>query len=319
MILPPEAIERARGVPIASVVKHLRLRRQGRELIGPCPVCGGTDRFGVHVTKGFFNCRGCKAAGDVIDLVRLLDGCDFLGAVEHLAGGIRRDRQAPAHPPPARQRGDGADARRMLDRAEAIWREAVAIDGTPGAGYLAGRGIDIREVPDHGGLRFHPCTPWEDGTTPCVVARLIDAATCKPLGVWRRPIDRRKPKAIGPASGGVVKLWDDHAVIWGSGLLVVGEGVETVLSAAVNIEHGDAPLAPAWACCFAANLANFPIVPGVERLVILADNDEADKHGRCAGQEAAALCAERWADAGRRVTILTPPAIGTDFNDLVRP
>ena len=38
---------------------HLHLKRVGGELVGPCPHCGGTDRFAVRLTDGLVNCRGC--------------------------------------------------------------------------------------------------------------------------------------------------------------------------------------------------------------------------------------------------------------------
>ena len=40
----------------------------------------------VNTAKQVFNCRGCGAKGDVIDLVRCLDGCDFIAAGTMLAG-----------------------------------------------------------------------------------------------------------------------------------------------------------------------------------------------------------------------------------------
>jgi hypothetical protein len=42
------------------------------ERAGPCPVCGGRDRFSVNVRKQVFNCRGCQIGGDVIKLTQLL-------------------------------------------------------------------------------------------------------------------------------------------------------------------------------------------------------------------------------------------------------
>jgi hypothetical protein len=82
-------IEQARAVPIESEVARrggLKLKRSGNELIGPCPKCGGDDRFGVNIVKQVFNCRGCGAKGDVIDMVRHLDGVDFTAAATALAG-----------------------------------------------------------------------------------------------------------------------------------------------------------------------------------------------------------------------------------------
>jgi hypothetical protein len=81
-------VQRARSVPIEAEIarRRIKLKRSGHELIGPCPRCGGDDRFGVNIAKQIFNCRGCGAKGDVIDLVRFLDDCDFIAAGTTLAG-----------------------------------------------------------------------------------------------------------------------------------------------------------------------------------------------------------------------------------------
>jgi AAA domain/CHC2 zinc finger len=81
-------VEQARAVHIENILaaRGIRLRKSGAELIGPCPVCGGTDRFSINIRKQIFNCRGCGKGGDGISLVQFLDGTDFLQAVETLAG-----------------------------------------------------------------------------------------------------------------------------------------------------------------------------------------------------------------------------------------
>jgi putative DNA primase/helicase len=56
------------------------------ECVGPCPVCGGTDRFSINTAKRVFNCRQCNVGGDVIALVMHLDGVDFKTAVSTLTG-----------------------------------------------------------------------------------------------------------------------------------------------------------------------------------------------------------------------------------------
>lgn len=38
----------------------------GGEYAGPCPFCGGTDRFSIHPSKDHFVCRQCQKAGDAI-------------------------------------------------------------------------------------------------------------------------------------------------------------------------------------------------------------------------------------------------------------
>src|SRR5947207_3380770 len=82
-------VARARAVPIGDEIHRRRgieLKRVGAEYIGPCPKCGGEDRFAVNTAKGVWNCRGCGKGGDVIELVEHLDDLDFKAAGETLAG-----------------------------------------------------------------------------------------------------------------------------------------------------------------------------------------------------------------------------------------
>jgi putative DNA primase/helicase len=58
---------------------------------GPCPICGGVDRF--HYTDrdglGLWHCRGgCgKPGGDGFDLIQALKGIDFPRAAKLVEGG----------------------------------------------------------------------------------------------------------------------------------------------------------------------------------------------------------------------------------------
>jgi hypothetical protein len=69
-------------------------------------------------------------------------------------------------------------------------------------------------------------------------------------------------------------------------------------------------LTPAWAALSSQKLQALPVIPGVERLILLVDHDNA-------GLAAASACAERWTRAGRTVIRLTPRRAGADFNDLI--
>lgn len=78
----------------------------GGEWAGPCPFCGGRDRFRVQPhddSGGRWLCRKCTSGGwkDVIQYAMLRDKVDFVQACE-LLGGTRawqpRMRQAPALP-----------------------------------------------------------------------------------------------------------------------------------------------------------------------------------------------------------------------------
>ena len=201
-------------------------------------------------------------SGDALGLVKAVLGCDMAAAlrwsrqwlgIESPADG----RQRPPMDDEARRQRDAdraarealesqQDAKRVLYVA-AIWNEAGPIIGTDGEAYLARRGIFLDDVPDHGGLRWHPTCPWGVGTAPCIVARYTDAETVEPRGIWRRPVTGEKPKALGPTARCVIRLWPDDAVERG---IVLGEGVETTLAAATRITHRGTYLRPAWAAGF---------------------------------------------------------------------
>jgi hypothetical protein len=239
-------------------------------------------------------------------LVQHLDGCGFKHAITTLVGDGAR---VIATPPTNREKSqDDKDERRNLNSADAIWRAASAL-GPEAVDYFAKRGIDINQVPGHGGLRFHPRCSWLGDTKPCIIGRFTTALGNEPRGIWRRPITGEKPIALGLMSGCVIRLWADEAVEQG---LVIGEGVETVLSAATRIHHKGTLLQPAWAVCTAGNLENFPVLSGIEALTVLVDNDASGT-----GQEAAAICAARWSAGGREVIRLTPKVLGEDFNNVV--
>lgn len=199
--------------------------------------------------------------------------------------------------------------------ALSIWREARSIAGTPAEGYLKSRGIDLARPPEGLGeaLRWHPACPWEGGKHGAMVGLLTDAQTCEPRAIHRtaitaegRKVDKRM---LGPAAGCVVRLWPDETVTTG---LVLGEGIETTLAAATRLDglKGTA-LTPAWAACSAVGMAKFPVLPGIEALTLLTDNDKSG-----AGQRAALECAGRWTMAGKEVSTLMPPNEGEDFADV---
>ena len=88
-------VEDARAVDIAEEARARGLGLRGTvEMVGPCPDCGGSDRFAINTRKQVFNCRGCGESGDVIALTRLIDKSDFRAACEHLTGKPAPDGKA---------------------------------------------------------------------------------------------------------------------------------------------------------------------------------------------------------------------------------
>jgi hypothetical protein len=82
----------AKQTPAREVIAKvgLNLRKRGPWYVGPCPQCGGDDRFSVtdRRVKGYpggsFKCRKCGIAGDMIKLVQIADGSSFPDAVRRL-------------------------------------------------------------------------------------------------------------------------------------------------------------------------------------------------------------------------------------------
>ena len=115
-------LERARTVRIEDEIARRGIRLKGRiDRCGPCPVCGGHDRFAINVRKQCFICRGCGIAGDVIKLVQHLDNCAFVSAVETLFGD---DVRPQASPPAKKQISD--DYEREQHRKAAWWVAGAA-------------------------------------------------------------------------------------------------------------------------------------------------------------------------------------------------
>jgi len=302
----------AKGIAIEDELgrRGIRLAGKGPDRCGPCPVCGGTDRFAINVVKQVFNCRGCEARGDVIDLVRWLDRCEVSEACETLTGKGRpaeRQKRLVVRPAPVLVPDTQIDAE-TRQRAGALWREAALIAGTLGEAYLAGRGL---EVPDWDGrvLRYHGNCPILGERHPCLIALWRRIAGDAPTAIHRRPLSRDGKKldtwkALGSIADAAIKLSADEDVCQG---LHVAEGVETTLSA---MELG---LRPAWALGNAGGIERLAVLSGINCLTILVDNDE-----NYTGQGSAAVCAERWKTARREVRLIIPRTIDEDFADIRR-
>jgi hypothetical protein len=87
-------VVKARSVPIEDEIARRGIKLRGRiERCGPCPKCGGEDRFSINTRKQVFNCRGCSKGGDVIALVEFLDDADFKRACEILTGESAPDQK----------------------------------------------------------------------------------------------------------------------------------------------------------------------------------------------------------------------------------
>ena len=129
---------------VAIIGEHTEIKRSGRQWMARCPLHGErTPSLSVSPGKGVYYCFGCQRSGDVITFVQEIEGLDFAGAVEMLAGraGIRvqytsRDESA------ARSR-----RRRLLESVVAARdfyhrRLLDSPDAGPARNYLRSRDYD---------------------------------------------------------------------------------------------------------------------------------------------------------------------------------
>lgn len=132
---------RASDVPIEDVIaqRGIELKGNSKSRCGPCPVCGGTDRFWINTAKQkqMWGCRKCSTGGDVIALVEHLDGVDFKTAVETLTNGKITRRGPAAVKPTSTGRDENSEY------AIHIWSNTRAATDTIVPTYLASRAITI--------------------------------------------------------------------------------------------------------------------------------------------------------------------------------
>ena len=293
-------------------------RRQGRYWVaGDLDGARGRSLF-VRLTgpgtPGKFTDAATGEHGDLLDIIQRRTGAPTLRAALAEA---RAFLALPATP--AAGEGDAYDAG---DAARRLWQRSRAIDGTHAEAYLHARGLARCRF---AALRFHPSLIYRDSDCvrrlPALVAAVtVDAgehpgpeecsgpgdhpghgAVC---GVQRTWLDPRSPakagvaaprKALGRVHGLAVRFGER------ADTLVIGEGIETVLSIVTAL-----PDTVTAAALSAGSLGAFAPPAGVRRLVIARDNDTE-------GKRAAERLVRRCAGAGVAAQVIVSQ--GGDFND----
>lgn len=276
----------AKAKPIADVVHLLGLqglKRHGHELVGPCPKCGGNDRFSISLRKGVFQCRRCEGKGDGLGLVMWDRGLDFRAALTWLCGdatGIsdaeraERKRRTDEN---ERKRAREADKYRrdVIASARKLWEEGRDPRGTAVEAYLRGRSIDMAGL---GGfpaaIRFHPNLPyahhiggeWRTVHRGPAMLAAIQGPDGKFSGLHRTWLDLSRPKGkarilhpesgeamdvkkgLGSKKGGAIRLTGGLQ----SETMICAEGLETTWSAMMAGVH---PGAAFWCLIDMGNMA----------------------------------------------------------------
>ena len=300
--------------PAADIAAELAVRAEevcrrylpnGRRL-GRYWICGDLDgargrslfvRLSGSGKPGKWTDAATGEHGDLLDLIRHRTGAPTLRAALDEA---RAFLALPTAPPAVPEVPYDA-----VEAARRLWRGCRAIDGSHAERYLHARGLSRCRFP---ALRFHPALRYREGSSVRRFPALVAAVTGddgRLLGVQRTWLDPHAPakanvavprKALGRIHGLAVRFGAPSQ----PAPLVVGEGIETVLSLLAAM-----PEIAAAAALSAGSLGAFAPPPGVARLVIARDND-----GK--GALAAERLARRCARAGVAATVIVPA--GNDFN-----
>ena len=293
-------IERARGrwreiLPALGIELRFLVNRHG-----PCPLCGGRDRFRFDDRDGggSYFCNQCGAGSGVI-LIRKLHGWDHAMACREIDKIIGTD--APPQSAPAQTKDTPANRLAKIERVLAEATDPGIIEH-----YLAGRGL--RTFPPV--LRGHRALPYVDGESvrrlPAMVAPILgpdgklQSAHRTYLG--NVPDRKRTMPPVETIKGGAIRLFD-HADELG-----IAEGAETALAA--HELFG----VPTWAAINAGNLEAFAPPEGVERLVIYGDHDGHNFVGQKAAYVLAARLARDMHDLD--IAVMIPPTPG-DWLDIL--
>jgi putative DNA primase/helicase len=271
---------------------------------GPCPMCGGTDRwrFTDINGKGTWWCNNCHG-GNGVALVMKFKGLPFKEAAERIEQVLG---EAPREPKRAER--SEADKRAALN---ALWQSGLTVRPDDFVDrWLEARGVGMRNYPKclrcgphvrHSGppVTFHPA-----------MLAMVTDTTGKPATIHKTYVTAAGTKASvnkvrmfcagSVPPGGAVRLAYPDTDVLG-----IAEGIETALAAAKMFGI------PTWAALSDWGVEKFVPPAGVARLVIFADNDT---HG--AGQRAAyALAARLSGQLEIEVRISEKP--GTDWNDVL--
>jgi putative DNA primase/helicase len=221
----------------------------------------------------------------------------------------RAERAALAELEQQRQRHEKIN-RRTFDQAHPLTRQS------PVGQYLVHRGLGkLTRAPQ--ALRMAALPYFDDGREIARFPTMLAAVTDPHGGMValhrtyisqdgrKAPVPQPKKlsSTTGPLAGASIKL---HPPTTTDGKLVLGvaEGIETAL--ACYLASG----IPTWSCMNAGGVRAFEWPPGLQSLIVFADNDTSG-----VGQAAARDLAGRAAAAGIEVRVLVPEIVGTDWLD----
>jgi|GEM_PF-1044092 len=206
---------------------------KGKPGNGPCPMCGGVDRFFLHSDREHWSCRKCyDKPGDVLDLIQAVEGCDFPTACARLGQDLesfkRTTTAAGARQKLERPRPWKEDPHWIEDAAAFVARSQAHIEKDKTAqDYLLNRGLSMETIRAYGigstGEKGHCIViPWflACGTLTAIKYRLLKPFT---------PRDKEKPIRFFSYEGSDPILFGAH-LAGRSDTLVLVEGEMNAMS-----------------------------------------------------------------------------------------
>jgi len=264
---------------------------------GPCPLCGGKDRFRFDDKdgKGGYYCNGC-GAGDGFALLMKYNGWDFKQAtaeVERIVGACDSSRQPKAVDPRKRLRA-------IQEKARAAGKGVTQYLSNRGLKTVAPNLMEGQVEYFEGGKRIDTFSAMlgkvvaVDGKPVTWHVTYLQDGTKAPVAYPKKIM-----KAIGTINGAAIRLYPQAAHIG------VAEGIETAIAAT------ESSGIPTWAVMNTNGMKLFEAPAGIEKITIFADND-----AHYAGQCAAYILANRLALSGIAVDVRIPETPG-DWLDVL--
>jgi putative DNA primase/helicase len=272
---------------------------------GPCPLCGGDDRFRWDNKdgRGTYICGQC-GAGDGMKLAMEYTGKEYkvvAGLIDGMLGNLKVEAPKPDLSPEKRR-----------DILRDTYRATQPIEpGDLAHTYLTTRGVEELIYPD--ALRFAPkLKDGDGGVRPAMVAMVGVPGLAKFVSMHRtflKPDGSGKAEMAAPRKLMAGELPDGACVMLSEyvpgGPLGIAEGIETAMSASALYDM------PVWAAINTTLMSKWQAPEGCTEVAIFADNDQ-----KLGGQAAAYALGHRLAVKGIDVTVHVPDRIGADFNDI---
>lgn len=288
--------------------RDTRLKRvastHGGEWAGPCPFCGGTDRFRVWPEQGRWWCRRCGQAGDGIaylmarERVDFREACRRLGAPSDRPVLLPRDTEPePSAEPPGWAAGAGLQ---VVAECEAIlWSDA----GARARAWLQARGLEEATIREFR-LGYQPADGDRRGL--CLDRGIVIPTLAVDGALWgiavRRPVGEPRYRQVRGSRHAMVGRLAGRA-----DLLLA----EAILDAALAWQEAQdiVDVATFGSCSVQPARRWLPYLARYPRWLLAYDVDRG-------GEEGAARWS--WSPRARRVRLPLAQAEGKDITDFWR-